>query len=149
MSLSEEIEREYLKAYKNQDKLTVSVLRILRAYLKNKQVEQRGKLEEADSLAVLRGLIRQGKESIEQFSKGGRQDLVEKEKAELEVLSAFLPTQAPMEEIDQIIEQVIREVKAVTLKDMGKVMKPVMTRLAGRADGQMIQAKVKEKLSQG
>ncbi len=149
MSLSEEIEREYLKAYKNQDKLTVSVLRILRAYLKNKQVEQRGKLEEAESLAVLRGLIRQGKESIEQFSKGGRQDLVEKEKAELEVLSAFLPTQAPVEEIDQIIEQVIREVKAVTLKDMGKVMKPVMTRLAGRADGQMIQAKVKEKLSQG
>jgi hypothetical protein len=149
MSLVEEIEREYLKAYKNQDKLTVSVLRILRAYLKNKQVEQRGKLEEADSLAVLRGLIRQGKESIEQFSKGGRQDLVEKEKAELEVLSAFLPTQAPVEEIDQIIEQVIREVKAVTLKDMGKVMKPVMTRLAGRADGQMIQAKVKEKLSQG
>ena len=149
MSLVEEIERKYLKAYKNQDKLTVSVLRILRAYLKNKQVEQRGKLEEADSLAVLRGLIRQGKESIEQFSKGGRQDLVEKEKAELEVLSAFLPTQAPVEEIDQIIEQVIREVKAVTLKDMGKVMKPVMTRLAGRADGQMIQAKVKEKLSQG
>lgn len=149
MSLSEEIEREYLKAYKNQDKITVSVLRILRAYLKNKQVEQRGKLEEADSLAVLRGLIRQGKESIEQFSKGGRQDLVEKEKAELEVLSAFLPTQAPVEEIDQIIEQVIREVKAVTLKDMGKVMKPVMTRLAGRADGQMIQTKVKEKLSQG
>jgi hypothetical protein len=149
MSLVEELEREYLKAYKNQDKLTVSVLRILRAYLKNKQVEQRGKLEEADSLAVLRGLIRQGKESIEQFSKGGRQDLVEKEKAELEVLSAFLPTQAPVEEIDQIIEQVIREVKAVTLKDMGKVMKPVMTRLAGRADGQMIQAKVKEKLSQG
>jgi len=149
MSLIEEIEREYLKAYKNQDKITVSVLRILRAYLKNKQVEQRGKLEEADSLAVLRGLIRQGKESIEQFSKGGRPDLVEKEKAELEVLSAFLPTQAPVEEIDQIIEQVIREVKAVTLKDMGKVMKPVMTRLAGRADGQMIQAKVKEKLSQG
>ena len=149
MSLIEEIEREYLKAYKNQDKITVSVLRILRAYLKNKQVEQRGKLEEADSLAVLRGLIRQGKESIEQFSKGGRQDLVEKEKAELEVLAAFLPIQAPVEEIDQIIEQVIREVKAVTLKDMGKVMKPVMTRLAGRADGQMIQAKVKEKLSQG
>ena len=149
MSLVEEIERKYLKAYKNQDKLTVSVLRILRAYLKNKQVEQRGKLEEADSLAVLRGLIRQGKESIEQFSKGGRQDLVEKEKAELEVLSAFLPTQAPVEEIDQIIEQVIREEKAITLKDIGKVMKPVMTRLAGRADGQMIQAKVKEKLSQG
>ena len=149
MSLVEELEREYLKAYKNQDKLTVSVLRILRAYLKNKQVEQRGKLEEADSLAVLRGLIRQGKESIEQFSKGGRQDLVEKEKAELEVLSAFLPTQAPVEEIDQIIEQVIREEKAITLKDIGKVMKPVMTRLAGRADGQMIQAKVKEKLSQG
>lgn len=149
MSLVEEIERKYLKAYKNQDKLTVSVLRILRAYLKNKQVEQRGKLEEADSLAVLRGLIRQGKESIEQFSKGGRPDLVEKEKAELEVLSAFLPIQAPVEEIDQIIEQVIREVKAVTLKDIGKVMKPVMTRLAGRADGQMIQAKVKEKLSQG
>jgi len=149
MSLVEEIERKYLKAYKNQDKLTVSVLRILRAYLKNKQVEQRGKLEEADSLAVLRGLIRQGKESIEQFSKGGRPDLVEKEKAELEVLAAFLPIQAPVEEIDQIIEQVIREEKAITLKDIGKVMKPVMTRLAGRADGQMIQAKVKEKLSQG
>ena len=149
MPLIDLIEESFKGALKTQDKTRISILRMLRAALKNKQVERRGPLDDMDVLAVIRVLVRQGKESIEQFEKGGRQDLAAKEKAELEILKVFLPSQASETEIDQIIEQVIQEVQALGIKDMGKVMKTVMTRLAGRADGQTIQSKVRQKLSAG
>jgi uncharacterized protein len=149
MPLIDLIEESFKGALKTQDKTRISILRMLRAALKNKQVERRGPLDDMDVLAVIRVLVRQGKESIEQFEKGGRQDLAAKEKAELEILKVFLPSQASETEIDQILEQVIQEVQALGIKDMGKVMKTVMTRLAGRADGQTIQSKVRQKLSAG
>jgi uncharacterized protein YqeY len=147
MSLGQEIEESFKGALKAQDKTRLSAMRMLRAALKNKEVEKRRKLEEPEILSVIKGLIRQGKESIEQFEKGARQDLAEKEKAEVEIYSAFMPAQATLEEIEECINQSILEVQASGIKDMGKVMKSAAARLAGRAEGQTIQAIVKQKLS--
>ncbi|MBA4392931.1 MAG: glutamyl-tRNA amidotransferase [Desulfobacca sp.] len=147
MHLGQEIEESFKRALKVQDKTRLSALRMLRAALKNKEVEKRRKLEEPEILSVIKGLIRQGKESIEQFEKGNRQDLAEKEKAEVKIYSAFMPAQATLEEIEECINQIILEVQASGIKDMGKVMKSAAARLAGRAEGQTIQAIVKQKLS--
>jgi uncharacterized protein YqeY len=147
MSLGQEIEESFKGALKAQDKNRLSALRMLRAALKNKEVEKRRKLEEPEILSVIKGLIRQGKEAIEQFEKGDRQDLADKEKAEVKIYSAFLPAQATLEEIEACVNQSILEVQASGIKDMGKVMKSAAARLAGRAEGQTIQAIVKQKLS--
>ena len=147
MSLMPTIEENFKKALKSQDKIRTSALRMLRAALKNKEVERRGKLEDQEIHSVIKGLIRQGKEAIEQFEKGVRTDLAEKEKAEVAIYSAFLPDQATLEEIEESINQIILEIKPSGIKDMGKVMKSVMARLAGRAEGQTIQAIVRQKLS--
>ncbi len=120
---------------------------MLRAAMKNKEVERRGKLEDSEIIPVIKGLIRQGKEAVEQFEKGGRPDLAEKEKAELDIYAAFLPAQATPDEIEEGIRQIIQEIKASGVRDMGKVMKTAMARLAGRAEGQTIQAIVRQKLS--
>ena len=147
MSLMQEIDEGFKIALKTQDKTRLSALRMLRSGLKNKEVERRGKLEDAEILSVIKGLIRQGKEAVEQFEKGVRPDLSEKEKAEIEIFSAFLPTQATPEELEESINQIILDLKASGIKDMGKVMKAAVARLAGRAEGQAIQAIVKQRLS--
>ena len=147
MSLMLDIEEGFKKALKTQDKVRLSALRMLRAALKNKEIERRGKLEDPEIISVIKGLIRQGKESVEQFEKGGRLDLSEKEKIEIEIFSGFLPVQAAPLEIEENINQIILELKASGLKDIGKVMKAAMARLAGRADGQTVQAIVKQRLS--
>jgi uncharacterized protein YqeY len=147
MSLLEKIEGEFKKALKAQDKIRLSSLRMLRAALKNKEIERRGKLDDPEILSVVKGLIRQGKEAVDQFEKGGRLDLSEKEKTEIEIFSEFLPVQATPKEMEEIIGQIIQELKATEIKDMGKVMKAAVARLAGRAEGQTIQAIVKQKLS--
>ena len=147
MSLTQHIEENFKEALKAQDKFRLSALRMLRSALKNKEVEKRRKLEDPEILAVIKGLIRQGKESIEQFEKGNRPDLAEKEKAELKIYSTYLPPQATQAEIEECINQSILEVQASGIKDMGKVMKSATARLAGRAEGQTIQAIVKQKLS--
>ncbi|HMK64972.1 MAG TPA: GatB/YqeY domain-containing protein [Thermodesulfobacteriota bacterium] len=145
--LIQEIEDQFKAALKSQDKLRLSALRMLRAAIKNKTVERRAPLEDQDIVTLLRGMIRQGKEAVEQFEKGGRPDLAEKEKAEMEIYTSYLPAQASTSEIEETISRVIEEVQAAGLKDMGKVMKAAMSQLAGRADGQTIQALVKQKLS--
>lgn len=147
MSLLEEIEEGFKKALKTQDKIRLSCMRMLRAALKNKEIERRGKLDDPEILSVIKGLIRQGKEAVDQFEKGGRLDLSEKEKTEIGIFSEFLPAQATPLEMEEIIGQIILEVKATGIKDMGKVMKAAVARLAGRAEGQTIQAIVKQKLS--
>jgi hypothetical protein len=147
MSLMQDIEESFKKALKTQDKMRLSALRLLRAALKNKEIERRGKLEDPEIISVIKGMIRQGKEAVEQFEKGGRSDLSEKEKAEIEIFSGFLPVQATPSEIEETIDQIILELKASGIKDMGKVMKSAMARLAGRAEGQTIQAIVKQRLS--
>ena len=147
MSLIKVIEDHFRESLKSQDKGRLSALRMLRSALKNKEVERRGKLEDPEILSVIKGLIKQGKESMEQFEKGGRPDLAEKEKAEIEIYSAYLPVQATLSEIEEIVDQVIQEVKPSGIKELGKVMKGAMARLAGRAEGQTIQAVAKKKLT--
>ncbi len=147
MSLIQDIEEGFKIALKTQDKMRLSALRMLRAALKNKEIERRGKLDDQEIISVIKGMIRQGKEAVEQFEKGGRMDLSEKEKAEIEIFSGFLPVQATPLEIEESIVQIIQELKASGIKDMGKVMKAAMARLAGRAEGQTVQAIVKQRLS--
>ena len=135
------------QAMKTNDKIRLSTIRMIRSSSKNKEIELRRKLEDEDIFKVIQGMVRKGEESIEQFQAGGRNDLVEKEKMEIEILKSFLPQPIPQEEIIKIIDETIQETQASSLKDLGKVMKAVMPRLGGKADGKVINQLVKERLS--
>jgi uncharacterized protein len=149
IALGEQIAAAFKEALKSQDPIRLSILRLLRASLKNREVERRGPLEESEIQTVLRGLIRQGQEAVEQFEKGGRPDLAEKERAEIEILKGFLPALVSETEIRSVVETVIREVGAVGPRDLGRVMKPVLARLAGGAEGQQVRAIVQKQLAKG
>ena len=126
----------------------LSVLRMMKAAVKNKEIDARQELEDSQVLQVLVSLIKQRKDSIEQFAKGGRQDLVDKETAEIKVIEEYLPAGVTDEEIASTITAVIAEMGATSVKDMGKVMKACMARFAGRpVDGGKVSDLVKSKLS--
>ncbi len=147
MGLVEQIEKDLPVALKAQEALKVSVLRMMKAALKNKQVEL-GKLpEDWEAVAVLRTLMKQRRESIEQFRKGGREDLAEKEEAEIKIIQTYLPAAVSDEEIDAAVAAAVTETGAAGPKDMGKVMKAVMAKFAGRnVDGKQVNEKVRAKL---
>jgi uncharacterized protein YqeY len=147
MSLEERLIDEMKQAMKSDDKLRLSTIRMIRSAAKNKEIELRKKLEDDDIFKVIQGMVRKGEESLEQFEAGKRMDLVEKEKKEMEILKSFLPQPISQEEILKIIDQSIEEAQASSLKDLGKVMKSVMPKLAGKADGKLINQLVKERLS--
>ncbi|MBM4277699.1 MAG: GatB/YqeY domain-containing protein [Deltaproteobacteria bacterium] len=147
MSLEEKLLEEMKQAMKTNDKIRLSTIRMIRSSSKNKEIELRRKLEDEDIIKVIQGMVRKGEESIEQFRAGGRNDLVEKEKMEIEILKSFLPQPISQEEIIKIIDETIQETQASSLKDLGKVMKAVMPRLGGKADGKVINQLVKERLS--
>ncbi|MDP3017933.1 MAG: GatB/YqeY domain-containing protein [Deltaproteobacteria bacterium] len=147
MSLEEKLLEEMKQAMKTNDKIRLSTIRMIRSSSKNKEIELRRKLEDEDILKVIQGMVRKGEESVEQFQAGGRNDLVEKEKMEIEILKSFLPQPIPQEEIIKIIDETIQETQSSSLKDLGKVMKAVMPRLGGKADGKVINQLVKERLS--
>jgi len=147
MSLEEKLIDEMKQAMKSNDKLRLSTIRMIRSAIKNKEIEQRKKLDDEDIFRVIQGMVRKSEESIEQFKAGGRMDLVEKEQKEIETMKSFLPQPLSREEILRIIDQSIEETQASSLKDLGKVMKSVMPRLEGKADGKLINQLVKEKLS--
>lgn len=147
MSLEEKLLEEMKQAMKTNDKIRLSTIRMIRSSSKNKEIELRRKLEDEDIFKVIQGMVRKGEESIEQFQAGGRNDLVEKEKMEIEILKSFLPQPIPQEEIIKIIDETIQETQSSSLKDLGKVMKAVMPRLGGKADGKVINQLVKERLS--
>jgi uncharacterized protein YqeY len=147
MSLEERLVEEMKQAMKSNDKLRLSTLRMIRSALKNKEIELRKKLEDEDIVKVIQGMARKGEESVEQFQIGGRMDLVEKEKREIEILKSFLPQPLRQEEILEIIDQSIQETQASSLKDIGKVMKSVIPKIGGKADGKLINQLVKERLS--
>ena len=134
-------------AMKSNDKLRLSAIRMMRSAVKNKEIEVRRTLSDEDVIRVIQGMVRKGEESLEQFEKGGRADLVEKEKKEIEILKSFLPQALGQEEILKIIDECIQETQASSLKDLGKVMKSIMPKLGGKADGKLINQLVKEKLS--
>jgi len=147
MSLEERLVEEMKQAMKSNDKLRLSTIRMIRSALKNKEIELRKKLEDENVVKVIQAMVRKGEESVEQFQTGGRMDLVEKEKKEIEILKSFLPQPLSQEEILKIIDQSIQETQASSLKDIGKVMKSVMPKIGGKADGKLINQLVKERLS--
>ena len=147
MSLEERLVEEMKQAMKSNDKLKLSTIRMIRSALKNKEIDLRKKLEDEDIVKVIQAMMRKGEESAEQFETGGRMDLVEKEKSEIEIMKSFLPKPLSQEEILEIIDQSNQETQASSLKDMGKVMKSVMPKIGGKADGKLINQLVKERLS--
>jgi uncharacterized protein YqeY len=147
MSLEERLNEEMKQAMKSSDKLRLSTIRMIRSAVKNREIEQRKRLEDDDIAKVIQGMVRKGEESVDQFQIGGRQDLVEKEKKEIEILKSFLPQPISHEEILRIIDQSIEETQASSMKDLGKVMKSIMPKLGGKADGKLINQLVKERLS--
>ena len=147
MDINERINAEMITAAKAKDKIRLSAIRLLKTALHNKEIDLMRPLNEAETLQVLSAIVKQRKDSIEQFGKGGRTDLVEKETAELKVVQEFMPTQMTDEEVEEIISKTIAEIGAVSVKDMGKVMKALMPQLTGKADGKMVGEKVKALLS--
>ncbi|OGP95507.1 MAG: aspartyl-tRNA amidotransferase [Deltaproteobacteria bacterium RBG_16_47_11] len=147
MSLEERLVEEMKQAMKSNDKLRLSTIRMIRSALKNKEIELRKKLEDEEVIKVIQVMVRKGEESVEQFQTGGRVDLVEKEKKEIEILKSFLPQPLSQEELLMIIDQSIQETQASSAKDIGKVMKSIMPKIGGKADGKLINQLVKERLS--
>jgi uncharacterized protein YqeY len=147
VSLEEKVAEEMKQAMKAGDKLRLSTIRMIRSALKNKEIELRRKLGDEDVVKAIQVMVRKGEESVEQFQAGGRMDLVEKEKKEIEILKSFLPQLLSQEEIVTIIDQSIQETQASSPKDIGKVMKSVLAKIGGKADGRLVNQLVKEKLS--
>jgi uncharacterized protein len=146
MGLREIIDTDIKSALKSGAKEKLSALRMLSAALKNKQIDKRGPLTEEEVVETVRSLIKQRKDSIEQFAKGGRQDLVDKETAEVVVLEVYLPQQLSREELDAMVRDAVIQTGAQGAKDMGKVMKALIPMVGGRADGKLISELVKQTL---
>jgi uncharacterized protein YqeY len=147
MTLNEKVAADMTAAMKARDAGRLSALRMLKAAIMNKGVEKGRDLDDAEVLQVVSSLLKQRRDSIEQFQKAGRTDLVDKETAEAGVLEEYLPPAATAEEIDAAVIAAIAETGATTAKDMGKVMKAVMPRLAGKnADGRAVNEAVRRKL---
>lgn len=146
--LEEKIFNDYKEAMKNRDTLKSSVLSFLRAAMMNAAIEKKKKnLEDNDAIAVIKKQVKQRQDSIEQFQKGNRQDLADKEIKELGILKAYLPEELAEEEIKKIIEEAVLSITASGMKDMGRVMKEVAVRIAGRADSKLVSDLVRERLS--
>ena len=135
-------------AMRKHEPVRLSALRMLKAALMNREVERGRALDDAESLQVVESLVKQRRDSIEQFTRGGRQDLADKEAEEIRVLDAYLPPAADPAVIDRAIADAIAETGATSPKDMGRVMKAAMARLAGQAvDGKAVNERVREKLA--
>ena len=146
MSLQQRIDDDLKAAMKSSDSLKTSVLRMIKAAIKNKQVEKREELSDEEIIPVISTLTKQRRESIDLFSKGGREDLAEKERQELAMLQLYLPGQLSPEDLDRIIMEAINESSAEGVKDIGKVMRLIMPRVQGAADGKVVNQRVRELL---
>jgi uncharacterized protein len=148
MPLIDQLTTTIAEAMKARDQARLSPLRMLKAALMNKEVERGRPLTEAEDLQVVATLVKQRKDSIDQFAKAGRRDLVDKETAELAVVEAYLPPAIGADDLERILTEVIAETGATSPKDMGKVMKGVMARLAGaQVDGKTVSDLVKKRLA--
>ncbi|MFH0855850.1 MAG: GatB/YqeY domain-containing protein [Candidatus Omnitrophota bacterium] len=148
--LEEKILNDYKEAMKSGDKLKSSVLSFLRADMMNVAVaKKKTGLDDAEAIAVIKKQIKQHQDSIEQFTRGERLEMADKEKKELEILRTYLPVELPAEDIEKIVEEVARALGACGMKDMGRVMKEVNARIAGQADGKLVSDLVRARLSSG
>jgi uncharacterized protein YqeY len=147
MSLQERLTEDMKAAMKAGEKDTLGVIRRAIAAMKNARIDKKSDLDEQDEIKVVRSMAKQHRESIEQFRAAGREDLATKEEAELEILSVYLPPEMDEGQLDAIIDEVMAETGASSMKDMGTVIKAVMARTAGQAEGGVVSAKVKERLA--
>ena len=147
MSLSEKIISDLTASMKAQDAPRTSTLRMVKAAIMNRQIEKGGSLEDEEVSKLLRSLVKQRRDSIEQYQKAERQELVDKETAEIEVIEAYLPQAASREEIEAAVSTAVAQSGASSMKDMGKVMKATQAALSGKnADGRLVSEIVKAKL---
>jgi len=147
MSIVERVDKDLVAALKAQEALKLSVLRMMKAALMNKKVELGKVLDDPEALAVLRTLVKQRHESAEAFRRGRRDDLADKEEAEIKIVEGYLPAAASEEEVDAAVAAAIAETGASTSKDLGKAMKAAMAKLAGKnVDGKRVNEKVRARL---
>lgn len=150
MSLSDRIQKDMVEAMRGKDAAVLSTLRMVRAAIKNKEVDKRAPLTDPETQQVLSTLIKQRKDSIEQFTKGGRQELADKEAAEIKVIERYLPQEADEETLIQGVRQAVAEAGSPTIKEMGTVMKAAMAKFAAaglRVDGKRVSDLVRQELS--
>ncbi len=146
--LEEKIFNDYKEALKNKDSVKSSILSFLRSQMMNAALEKKkDKLDDNEVIAVIKKQIKQHQDSIEQFKAGGRQDLIDKEIKELEIIKIYIPEELAPDALKKVIGEVVSELSASGMKDMGKVMKEVMARTAGKADSKLISDLVKQRLS--
>jgi uncharacterized protein len=148
MSLKEKITADLTTAMKNKDAARLSTLRMVKANLMNRQIEKGGELTDEEALKALQSLVKQRRDSIEQYEKAGRTELAEKERAEISFIDEYLPQGASEEEIQSAVEKAVAETGASSLKDMGAVMKAAQANLAGKSfDGRMVSDAVRKRLA--
>ena len=147
MTFKKKMDQEMILSAKAKDKIRLSALRMLKSGLHNREIDLKRELNEAEFLQLLSAMVKQRRDSIEQFEKGGRTDLVEKEETELKVIQEFMPAPMSEAELDAMIAEAIRETGAASIRDMGKVMAALMLKVTGKADGKMVGDKVKARLS--
>jgi len=147
MEIQNRLSEDLKTAMKAKEKIKVQTIRMVRAQLKDFQIAKRDELTEEDEISVLTNAAKKRKEALELYEKSDRQDLIEQEKQELEIISAYLPAQLSKEEVEKVVLKVMEEVEASSPQDLGKVMGATMKDLKGKADGRMVQEIVREKLS--
>jgi uncharacterized protein YqeY len=148
MSLKERITSDMTAAMKAKEAARLSTLRMVKAAVQNREIEKGGELSEEELTKALQTLVKQRRDSVEQYEKAGRAELAEKERAEIAVIDEYLPRAASREEIERAVEEAVAETGASSMKEMGAVMKAALARLAGRnADGRVVSEAVKSKLS--
>src|SRR6266853_3236208 len=148
MSLKEQIAGDMIAAMKARDAARTSTLRMLKSAISYREIEKGGALDDEEVSKLLRSQVKQRRDSVEQYQKGGRQDLVEKETTEIAVIEDYLPQAASVEEIEQAVAAAITETGATSMKEMGAVMKATMVLLSGKnPDGRVISETVKKKLA--
>lgn len=147
MTMKKQVEQDMIQAAKDRDKIRLSALRLIKTAMHNREIDLKRELNEPELLQLLSGMVKQRRDSIEQFAKGGRADLVAQEEAELAIVQSYMPQQLSREEIEAEIDKAVGEAGALSVKDMGKVMKVLMPRITGKADGKLVGDLVKARLA--
>jgi len=146
LTLKEHITEDMKQAMKERNKLKLDAIRMLRGAIRNREIEKQTELDDDGVLQVLANQVKKRKDSIEQFRDAGRMDLVERESEQLQAIEIYMPQQLSLEEIKELIDEVITDTGANSMRDMGKVMSTIMPHIQGRADGKEVNQMVREKL---
>jgi uncharacterized protein len=150
MTIAERVQKDMIEAMKAKDETRLGTIRLMKSAIKNKEIDKRAPLDDQEAIAVLSTMIKQRKESIEQFTKGGRPELAEKEAAEIRLIETYMPQAASAEDVAAAVKAAIAEMGSPTMKDMGNVMKAVMARFAAsgtRVDGKQVNEVVRKALT--